>query len=307
MNEFFAAAPPQDFFWWCFGSGLVAVGAFVASFVFLHRTRLMENMPTSRLRSAAQGYVELEGMARVMPGDPIIAPLTRTHCCWWRFKVEEERGTGKNRRWVTVNSGASDDSFELDDRTGKCVVNPDGATVIPSRRRVWYGSSRTPDITPELGSGWLRRAFSKYRYTEELLDKDHPLYALGTYRTHTGAPEAFDEQLDLKELLDKWKHDKQMMALLDVNKDGSVDQKEWDAARRMAQKKVRDEHVQRAVETPDMHVLSKPRDGRPFILSGVPQAKLIRRYRLTAGACLSLAIVAAAVLLNALVARGMAG
>lgn len=307
MTEYFASAPAHDFFWWCAGSGVVAAAALFGCFLFLHRCRLMENMPTSRLRSAAQGYVELEGIARLMPGDPIIAPLTKTRCCWWRFKVEEERGSGKNRRWVTINSGTSDDSFELDDRTGKCVVNPDGATVIPSRRKVWFGSSPTPDITPELGGGWLRRAFSKYRYTEELIDVDHPVYALGTYRTHTGAPDSFDEQLDLKELLDKWKHDEQMMALLDVNKDGRVDQKEWDAARRMAHRKVRDEHVQRAVETPDLHVLAKPRDGRPFILSGVPQASLIRRWRLTSGACLALSVVATAVLLNALLARGLAG
>ena len=307
MTEYFASAPADEFFWWCLVSGVVAAAAVFGCFLYLHRCRLMENMPTSRLRSAAQGYVELEGVARLMPGDAIIAPLTRTSCCWWRFKVEEERGSGKNRRWVTVDSGLSDDSFELDDRTGKCVIDPVGATVIPSRRRVWYGASRTPSVSPELGRGWLRRVFSKYRYTEELLDRDHPLYALGTFRTHTGAPETFDEQLDLKELLDKWKHDKQMMALLDVNKDGSVDQKEWDAARRMAQKKVRDEHIQRAVETPDLHVLAKPRDGRPFILSGIPQAHLIRRYRLTSAACLSLSIVATAVLLNALVARGMAG
>ena len=304
MSEYFASAPAHDFFWWCFGSGAVTAAAFVGCFVFLHRTRLMENMPTSRLRSAAQGYVELEGIARLMQGPPIIAPLTRAKCVWWRFKIEEERGSGKNRRWVTVESGTSDDCFELDDSTGTCVVNPDGATVIPTQRRRWYGSSRSPDVAPAVGGGWLRSMFSKYRYTEELINEEHPLYALGSFRTQTGNPDAFDEQLDLKELLGKWKHDRKMMALLDMNKDGTVDAREWDAARRMAQRKVRDEHVKRAVETPDLHLLARPRDGRPFILSGVPQASLVRRYRLSSGACLSLAIVAAAVLLNALLARG---
>jgi E3 Ubiquitin ligase len=305
VTQYFATVPAHDFFWWCLGSGVVTAAAFIGCFVFLQRTRLMENMPTSRLRSAAQGYVELEGIARLMQGPPIIAPLTKTRCCWWRFKIEEERGSGKNRRWVTVESGTSDDCFELDDATGKCIVNPDGATVIPTQHRRWYGSSRSPDVAPAIGSGWLRSMFSKYRYTEELINQDHPLYALGSFRTQTGNPDAFDEQLDLKELLGKWKHDKKMMALFDTNKDGTVDAREWDAARRMAQRKVRDEHVQRAVDTPDMHLLAKPRDGRPFILSGVPQASLIRRYRLSSGALLSLAIIAAAVLLNALLARGL--
>lgn len=307
MNEFFAAAPSQDFFWWCFGSGLVAAAAFVASFVFLHRTRLMENMPTSRLRSAAQGYVELEGIARLMEGPPIIAPLTGTRCVWWRFRVEEKRRTGKSDNWVTISSGASDDCFELNDGTGKCVVDPEGARVIPNQHRRWYGASPTPSITPALGGGWLRAAFSSYRYTEDLLLPALPVYALGAFRTQVAGPEPFDERLDLKELLDKWKHDRKMMDMLDVNKDGRVDQKEWDAARRMAIKKVRDEQIQRAVETPDLNILAKPRDNRPFILSGIPQARLIGRYRLYSGACIVLTAGASFVLMKALLARGMAG
>jgi len=307
LSEYFASAPAHDFFWWCLGSGGVAAVGFVASFVFLHHTRLMENMPTSRLRSAAQGYIEVEGDARLMEGPPIIAPLTKARCVWWRFAIDEKRGSGKNRRWVTIESRTSDDCFELDDGTGRCVVDPDGAKVIPSHRQRWYGSSETPDISPELGSGWLRAGFSPFRYTEERIHPGNSVYALGAFRTQTGMADAFDEQLDLKDLLNKWRHDKKMMALFDVNKDGQVDQKEWDAARRMAKKKVSEVHVQRAVETPDLHLLARPRDGRPFILSAIPQAQLIRRYRISSAACLVLAAGGGYVLLHALLARGLIG
>jgi E3 ubiquitin ligase len=307
LSEYFANAPAHDFFWWCLGSGLVGAGAFIASFVFLHRTRLMENMPTSRLRSAAQGYIEVEGDARLMEGPPIIAPLTKARCIWWRFRIEEKRGSGKNQRWVTLQSRTSEDCFELDDGTGRCVVDPDGANVIPSHRQQWYGSRETPDVGPKISGGWLSLGFGRYRYTEERIHAGEPVYALGLFRTQVGGPDSFDEKLDLKELLDKWRYDKRMMALFDVNKDGQVDQKEWDAARRMAQKKVRDEHVQRAVESPDLHLLAKPRDGRPYILSGVPQGKLIRRYRLSSAACLVVTAGGGFVLLNALLARGLIG
>lgn len=305
MTEYFATAPAHDFFWWVAGSGLVAAAAFAGSFVQLHRARLMENMPTARLRSAAQGYVELEGNARVMDGPPIIAPLTRTRCVWWRFRIEKKVQSGKNTKWVTVSSGTSDDCFELDDGTGRCVVDPEGAKVIPAHRHRWYGSSERPDVPPHLGTGFLRAGFSRYRYTEERLHDAEPVYALGAFRTQTGAPDAFDEQLDLRDLLAKWKSDKKMMALFDANKDGNVDQKEWEAARRVALKKVRDEHVQRAVETPDLNILARPRDGRPYILSGVPQAKLIRRFRIEAAGALAVAAIAAFVLLKALLARGL--
>jgi len=44
--------------------------------------------------------------------------------------------------------------------------------------------------------------------------------------------------------------------------------------------------------------------GRPYILSGVPQADMIRRYRLQSAVSIGIAAVAAGVLLTALVSQG---
>lgn len=303
--QYLATAPADEFFWGCTIPAVLGVAAVVSAFVFLSRARLMEDLPTSHLRSAAQGYVELEGRARLMPGPPIISVLTRTRCVWWRYRVEEQQGSGKERRWVTIDSGTSDDCFELDDATGRCVVDPSGASVIPSVRCRWYGRSPRPDIGPAAGRGLLRALFAEYRYTEELLMPDQPLYAVGGFRTQAGGPEADDEQADLRELLMKWKHDKKMMSLLDRNKDGTVDMKEWEAARRMGLRKVRDEHVQRVVETPELHILAKPRDGRPYILSGIPQAGLIRRFHLYSAGFIALTAVCSVFVLWALQLRGL--
>ena len=98
-----------------------------------------------------------------------------------------------------------------------------------------------------------------------------------------------------------------MMGLFDVNKDGGVDQREWDAARRAGLDQVRREQVQRAVATPDLSILGKPRDGRPFILSGVTQAALVRRYRGQAGALIGASIFLAGLFLWALRVRGVIG
>lgn len=304
LAHFFATLPNEDLAWWFGGTSVVVVGAFIACFVFLKRTRLMEDMPTSRLRSAAQGYVEVEGVASLMEGPPILCPLTSTRCVWWKYSVEEKQSDGRNTKWVKVDSGCSDDSFLLDDGTGQCVVDPVGATVIPTERRRWYGNGPRPDMGYEMGKGFWRSLFGRYRYTEELIFSANRVYALGKYRTQAGGPDAFDEQVELRELLDKWKHDKQMMALLDRNKDGVVDVKEWEAARRMAIQKVRDAEVERAVNTPDLNILANPKDGRPYILSGVPQAALIRRYRSYAAGCLGILAVASGLFLSALKARG---
>lgn len=310
FSQYLATAPVDEFFWWSAIPAVLALAGFVAGVVYLHRSRLIENMPTSRLRSVAQGYVELEGTGRLMPGAPILCPLTTTRCIWWRYKVEQEQSDvdsdGRRRSsWVTIDRGVSDDSFLLDDGTGSCVVDPSGASVVPAVRRRWYGHRPRPDVSWERGRGFWRALFCDYRYTEELIFEDNAVYALGAFRTQTGQPDGFDAQADLRELLTKWKHDKAMMGLLDVNKDGIVDQKEWDAARRMAQAKVRDRHVERSVNTPDLHVLAKPRDTRPFILSGIPQARLVRRYRLAAAGSFAAMAVMTVFFLWALELRGV--
>jgi hypothetical protein len=310
FSQYLATAPADEFFWWSMIPGVLGAAAFISTWVFLHRKRLIEDMPTSLLRSAAQGYIEVEGAARLMDGPPIVCPLTATRCVWWRYKVEEKRhrvdSRGRSRtEWVTVDSGLSDDSFLLDDGTGTCVVDPAGASVIPTVRRRWYGRGVRPDVGPDAGRGFWRQAFASHRYTEELIFPEHDVYALGAFRTQSGGADAFDEQLDVRELLGKWKHDRNMMALFDVNKDGNIDVKEWEAARRMAIRRVREEHVQRAVETPDLHILSKPRDRRPYILSGIPQAALIRRYTGYAAGSIAGTTLMAGFVLWALQLRGI--
>jgi len=106
-----AMAPGQFWLFFALLGGASAAG-FYAAFRFLFRLRLIEDTPTSLIRSAAQGYVELQGRGELLPGPPIVAPLTGLPCVWYRFKVEERvadydsRG-GTNSRWRTINSGIS--------------------------------------------------------------------------------------------------------------------------------------------------------------------------------------------------------
>lgn len=309
FSQYLAAAPDGAFIAWTVAAALLAAAGFVAGFVCLRRGRLMEDMPTSRIRAAAQGYVEFEGQARLMDGPQILSPLTGFPCAWWRFRIEQKEtyyeDGRRHTRWRTIRSGTSDDAFLIDDGTGRCVVDPVGASVIPTSRQRWYGTSAQPLAGNGVHRGFWLAALGNYRFTEELIPVQAPVYVLGAYRTQAGGPDPVDEQADLRDLLTKWKHDKRMMALFDTNRDGHVDMKEWDAARRMGLQRVRQEHVQRAVETPDLHLVAKPRDGRPYILSGIPQAKLVRRYRRYAFAGTALAAAGAAFCVWALQLRGI--
>jgi hypothetical protein len=72
------------------------------------QARHLLDTPTSKIRSAAQGYVELYGVLEALPDMQLRGPLTGKPCLWWRFRIEEYRSSGKKRSWRVIESGASD-------------------------------------------------------------------------------------------------------------------------------------------------------------------------------------------------------
>lgn len=283
--------------------GALALILFGFGLHYLRRGRLYENTPTSRIRSAAQGFIELEGYAMSMPGNPIIAPLTGGRCCWFRCQVEYRDSTRK-KHWSVIHRELSGALFHLRDDTGECVVNPDSARVLPSSKQVWYGPLPRPPWGPAMGRGLLRAATAKYRYTEERIDIDAPLYALGLLRTHRGAEAAEDPRAQQRDLLLQWKRSPEMMARFDTNGDGQVDAIEWEAARHLARQQVQAQLMQ---EMPgaDIPVLGPPKDSRPYLLSALPQAQLIARKRRKAWRCLGGAVLTTAALAYLLSLRGL--
>lgn len=265
------------------GAVLVAVGGLYFGFRALHHARLMQDLPTARIASAAQGYVELKGHAGWLPGPPIVSPLTGARCVWWDYRVEQRQRRVVNGRsrseWRTIARATSDELFLLTDPSGDCVVDPHGATVHPSLRRRWQGHGRRPDQVPER-SPWI--SFGGYRYTERLVRLGDPLYAVGLFRTQQGQ-RSFSEQEDVRDLLTEWKRDRQtLLRRFDDNQDGEIDLDEWEAVRAAALVAVRQQHIAQAV-SPDLHVLCQPGQRRPYLLSTLSESDLRRRTQLRAG------------------------
>ncbi|MDZ7735208.1 MAG: GIDE domain-containing protein [Gammaproteobacteria bacterium] len=268
-----------DDFWLL--AGVLAVICAVSlfqGFMFLIRKRIIEDIPTSRVRSAAQGYVELEGRCELMDGPPILAPLTGSHCAWYQYAVQERRGSGKNRRWVTVESGRSSELFLLVEDTGQCVIDPDGARVTASANQTWYGATR--DSRP-LATG--RRWFSfggRYKFRESRLHAGDSLYAIGLFETIGGPGSGANHQTLLREILREWKTDTEMLLRrFDENSDGEIGLEEWEQVRAAAWQEVLKHHGELQQAEP-VHILSTTHDARrPFLLSAVPQFDLVSRYQ----------------------------
>ncbi len=259
-----------------------AAAGFYFAFRFLRRARIIRDTPTSKIRSAAQGYLELEGRGELMEGEPIIAPLTGQTCTWYRYKVEKREvrySNGKRREsWKTLDSGASDNLFLLVDDTGQCIVDPEGAEVTASARDVWYGSSRQPGRGPSRGSAGLL-ATGDYRYTEERMLPAESLYALGLFKTVGGAGDLGNTRDEINAVLRAWKHDKGLMLQrFDSNADGTIDGAEWEGARKAAHSDVMKARAERSAKS-GTSLLTKPADSRrPYLLSVLPQTHLAKRF-----------------------------
>lgn len=257
-------------------------------FVSWRRNRVVGDTPTSRVRSAAQGYIEFTGRGRMTPNKENKAPLTGLPCTWWRYKIEERSGS-RSRSWTAVQSGTSEEPFLLDDGTGQCLIDPRGAEVFPNTRDVWYGSSDWPDGVriPSGGGvlGWCLDALAtgKYRYTEHRLEPHERLYAIGSFRSLGGVRVESPDRA-VAELLRDWKHDQaSLLARFDTDHDGVLSAVEWDRARAAAREQVVAAAGAEA-EAPGLNVLSKPEDGRAFLLAASDEQTLARRLRRQAAA-----------------------
>lgn len=257
---------------------IVCLICLVQGFLYLIRKRTIEDTPTSRVRSAAQGYVELDGRCELMDGPPILSPLTGRECVWYEYSIQERRRSGRRHRWITTASGRSSDLFLLVEATGQCVIDPEGARVTASASQSWYGDSRDsqPGIT---GRRWLSLG-SRYKFKEAWLQPGDPLYAIGLFETVGGNAGGLDKNALMRHILREWKQDAdRLLQQYDTNSDGEIGIEEWEAVRASAWKEVQRHHAELKQAQP-VHMLAATHDRRrPFLLSAVPQFDLVGRYQ----------------------------
>jgi hypothetical protein len=263
--------------------------AFIYGFRNWRLARLIEDTPVSRVRSAAQGYVELSGTARQCEGEPIVAPLTKLPCVWWLFTIEHRTGSGRETRWETTNRGTSVAPFRLEDDTGACLVGPTGADVRPGNKSRWFGSLPWP-VPPAGGSRFFNLGGDDYRYTEHRINEYDRVSVIGEFRTFGGAAAA-DVTGQVMTLLAEWKRDQPaLLARFDADRDGVLSQAEWERARAAARAQIEQRVAPQLASSENIVV--QPADQRPFLIAASDPATLARRAR-WAAAVLLLAFLAA--------------
>jgi hypothetical protein len=269
------------------GSAVVAVLALWRFFVRLARDRVVEDTPTVRIRSAAQGYVRVTGRALPAGPAPTTAPLSARPCVWWDYVIaEHETDSRNNRHWREVERATSVELFVLEDDDGaRCLVGPVTAEVTPTVKNVWYGSLPRPTGLPPASSPLLDSG--DWRYTERLLGVGERLCVMGELRSHS---EVGDVNAATARKLQEWKQDQPtLLARFDADHDGRLDAAEWEAARRAAAAEAQAQTLGSGIER--VSIISEPRNGEPFLIAPMNPVELGDRERVYAALYFGLGLI----------------
>ncbi|MEW5955592.1 MAG: GIDE domain-containing protein [Candidatus Micrarchaeota archaeon] len=170
----------------------LAIGFFAGLFIFywgfkqFARKRLIENTPTSKIRSLAMGLVEVFGSIEAFK-ETLVSPIMKKNCVWYSFKVEEKRGSGKSSHWATVMSGTRGVPFFVRDDTAAVLVNPEGAQTEFSTDLT--ASSNVLKEPPEAVKAFLKEHNYDYkafflnktmRFEEKFVCPGDSVYVMGT-------------------------------------------------------------------------------------------------------------------------------
>ncbi|MEW6748772.1 MAG: hypothetical protein AB1295_03635 [Candidatus Micrarchaeota archaeon] len=106
--------------------------------------RSVRDMPTSTVRAASVGLVELSGTAS--PAEPLMSPISRRPCIFYRIVAQYPEKTRDGWEFKDFYSSEKTVPFFLDDRSGAILVDPDGARFRIRNCEVFRGHISGKDI-----------------------------------------------------------------------------------------------------------------------------------------------------------------
>jgi hypothetical protein len=254
-----------------FGASLVAASGvfFTLGLASWRRRRVILDFPTSRIRGLAMGKVEIAGTAHARYR--FKTPYSAVDCVYYHFRVEElETMSDGSRYWRTVMEGESPRlPFEVDDGSGRALVNPQGAQFEIQEEDTQRGLATARGSRALLGGELQQRAIERF------IPEGARVYVLGT-ATPLG-PEPTDRRDDLRARLAALKRDRaEMVARFDLDGDGKIDAQEWDLAVAEVERELFVEQPSREAEERDTLMIAAGQPGSLFLISDRDEQALTR-------------------------------
>lgn len=248
-------------------AGMVGASSLFAWYANLRRYRTVADTPTSRVNSAPQGYIELDGKGVHPDGERLVSPFSGLPCLWYRHLVEEKI----RNKWRRIKTDVSSKILGLDDGTGFMLIDPVDAEVITTNKTV--------------------RTNGRLRHTEWTLLEGERIYVIGEHTTQSGSTVALNTRQDVSDLLADWKQNKEnLLKRFDMDGDGHISLDEWESARKAAEMQV--EHTHRKIRLQTGTSMIRKPEGRLYLIANRSPEQMISRYLIWARIHLGLLIAA---------------
>ena len=269
------------FYWLLFNLTMIltSIGGFLDWRYRLQKRRIITDIPTHKILSAPQGYIEIKGRC-VDDAGVLEAPLTGKSCTWYKYKVSVLKGTGKDARYVKLRAGTSNEFICMDDNTGKCLLVYKKADFETTHHDLWYGNDLHHPQNSRRRAGIDNRGCNdrNYEFEEYRIHENDNLYAIGLFKTIFRKKDHKDKvNTEFKRLLNEWKNNcDRLLEKYDTNRDGEIDMAEW--------QKVMDDALEEAMskfpdhsdkEPVNMLVETKDRN-KPFVITNRLEHKLVQ-------------------------------
>ena len=172
--------------------GAVAgVYLFYRGFRLLQRKRLILDTPSSKIRSAAMGLVEVSGLAT--GPYTLRAPITGVPCYYYRTMVWEWKQRDKGSSWVKQADEGLHVPFYLDDGSARVLVDPQGAEMDIHRdfqeefsHSLLSSSLEIPANVAAFLTGHGVETSAKVKIEEYCIKPKNALFILGTLTSNPG-------------------------------------------------------------------------------------------------------------------------
>ncbi len=237
----------------------IVISFFAGLFNYWRLLKISE-APISSIAAAAQGYIELQGIASTEK--PIKTPYHGIPCVWYRAWVYANiEANGKSTgiyETRLLDYSESQTVFTLSDSTGQCSVDPKGAEIMHFKASTWRKNN--------------------HRYAEQYLPAGKPLYVLGQLDTRHDTLDDATARKNISQKLAQLKARPQhLLNRYDHNLDGKISLEEWELARHDAIKEVHGEHAMR--KNLGDFTLAKPNDKHLFLISAQSPQTLRDNYK----------------------------
>ncbi|MDD5131147.1 MAG: GIDE domain-containing protein [bacterium] len=249
------------------------------------RKRLIENIPTSKIRSMAMGLVELQGKATPWLYT-LKGPISGRDCVFYKFLVERYERHGKNSSWVKVANGASNDNlFHLDDGTGKVLINPRRAEINLDQPDFSFESGLFGGDIPSNLVNFLEQNNIRYqtwfgkqrmRFREWNICPNDQVYVLGSVARNENFVSDF--KIKLNERLREIKAKPEEMMKFDRDGDGTISVYEWEqAVAKIKEGMLEDQLKQPEQAQETSFVIDKGQEETVFIISEKSEKELLEK------------------------------